>query len=125
MLAQIIFSGDLNILSRVADIGSSTEVCTDSHTFENRCHGHERSRIGAGERVGAGSNSLSSQCRGQEADVRALIDRHLLEILVERGIKASRGKRRLRVIGQTLAIKGIFQMLQSQSIVENFDYSKG
>ena len=67
----------------------------------------------------AGSRELTGQGRSQEADVGGLVAGDGHQVLVEGVGEPGGDKVGLGVVGQTLAVELVLEVLQGQSIVED------
>lgn len=96
------------------DRGGGSDVGGNTDTFEHGGKGNELLRGGDSEVVGAlsnGSGTSSLEPCGQERNVSLLIDGDLLEVGVELVVEAGGGELCLGVVGKTLAVEGILEML--------------
>lgn len=112
-------------ITRVGDVGSSTEVSRDTDTLEDVGSGNERLDAGDAESVCAGSDSLSTsglEGRGQELDVGGLVRADLLEVLVEGGIVTSGRELGLGEVCKSLLVEGVLEVLKGERIVQDLGY---
>ena len=108
------------------DVGCGTEVGTDTNTLENGRGSNEGLGVRDTKVVHALSDGLSTsfgESSGQERNVGGLVRGDLLEVGVEVGIEPGSGEVGLGVVGKTLTVEFVLEVLQGQSIVEDISVS--
>ena len=104
------------------NVCSCPQVRTDTHALEDRRCLDKALHVGYAEIVRALSDWRGAglgKGGGQETDVGRLVRGDFLEIAVKSRIETSSCKLGLAEVGKTLAVEGVFEMLQSQSVVED------
>ncbi|CCG85186.1 protein of unknown function [Taphrina deformans PYCC 5710] len=93
-----------------------------SDTLEHRGEGDKGLDVGVWEVVDTLRDGRGTGCEqggGEEVDVGRLVLGDLLQILVEGRIVPGGGKLSLGKVGQTLSVKGVLEVLQSEGVVED------
>jgi hypothetical protein len=102
------------------DVRGSAQVRGDTDAFKNGGRLDEGGNIGDAKVVCAGRHGRSTsrgQGGGEERDVGGLVERGLLDVVVEGLVEPSRLEVRQRVVGETLPVEGVLKMFQRQGVV--------
>lgn len=97
-------------------------------TLENGSGGQEALDIGRTEGVGAGldrAGASGGQALGQEVDVGGLVRADSLDVVVESRVVTGGSKVGLGVVGKTLLVEGVLQVLEGKSILKDVGISGG
>ncbi len=104
------------------DFGSGTKVGGHTDTLEHCGSSNEALHILVAEVVGALADGLDTgfvQCGGQESNVGLLVGGDGLELGVDIAGETGLAEVVGRVLLQSLAVEGILEMLESESVVED------
>jgi len=126
------------------DVGGGAEVGADADTLEDGGEHHEGLRVRDAEVVGAFVDGLGAggwkdgqfehikilergeestgESASQELDVGLLVLGDGLQVVVEGGVEAGGGELLLGVVGQTLAVELVLEVLQGERIVEDWSF---
>ena len=105
----------------VGDGCSGSEVGSDSDAFKDRSESDEGGGVSGWEGVSAFCNGGGAKSGGQERNVGCLVRGDFHQIRVEGVGEASVDEVRLRVVGKTFTVELVFEVLESESIIEDFD----
>lgn len=109
------------VVGALDELGS-TQVCTDTDALEDIGNSQERGHISEAEVVCAlrnGSGTSGSQTSSEEVDVSLLIELDLLQVVQEGCLESSGLEVGQGELGDGLAVEGVFQVLEGQSILED------
>jgi hypothetical protein len=106
----------------VCDAGSSSKVRADSYSFKDRCESDEWSWVRGGEAVGAFCNSGITKSSAEEGDVGSLVVGDLFQVVVEGISETSCHEGGLRIVGETLSVELVLEVLESESVVEDANF---
>lgn len=99
----------------------STQVSADTDALKDGGGRDKSLRISDAETVSAGSDgSRPSLCKssGQEADVSRLVRGNFLEVGIECCVEAGLCEVGLGEVAQTFSVKGVFEVLKGEGIIE-------
>lgn len=105
----------------VGDAGSSSEVGADSDTLEDTGKCDERLGVGGGEGVGALGDGCVLESAAEEGDVGGLVVGDLLQVGVEWVGETGCDEVGLGVVGKTLTVELVLEMLEGKSVVKDTD----
>lgn len=109
------------VVGALDELGS-TQVCTDTNALEDIGNSQERGHISEAEVVCAlrnGSGTSGSQTSSEEVDVSLLIELDLLQVVQEGCLESSGLEVGQGELGDGLAVEGVLQVLEGQSILED------
>jgi hypothetical protein len=105
----------------VGDGGSGAEVGSDTDTLEDGGEADEGLGVGGGEVVGALGSGGGAKGLGEEGDVSCFVRGDFHQVGVEGVREAGGNELGLGVVGQTLTVELILEVLEGKSIVKDVD----
>ena len=102
-----------------------TEVGGDANTLKHAGGRDEASSVGDAESIGTFGNGVGAcgfEGGGEEGDVGLLVTGDYLDLLADGRREAGLAEGLGRVVGQTLAVEGVFEVLEGEGIVEDLTW---